>query len=114
MFRWRKATWALGLWTVLMGGLLVATVQSVNDMNERCVYSTISQSQCQTGVAVGGSVGVTVGLVIWFIGFIVLSLVWLMSRPQRRLCPTCGQDVKRGVTVCGACGFDFASAAQPR
>jgi hypothetical protein len=40
----------------------------------------------------------------------VLGLVWLMSRPKYRQCPRCGNDVKKGFTVCKSCNFDFAQA----
>jgi predicted amidophosphoribosyltransferase len=48
---------------------------------------------------------------IWFIGFVVFSLVWLMSRPDRRLCPVCGEQVKKGLITCSKCGYNFAQAA---
>jgi hypothetical protein len=44
-----------------------------------------------------------------FMGFVVLSLIWLMSRPKVRTCPICGNDVNKGVTLCGSCGHDFAT-----
>ena len=37
---------------------------------------------CQAATAIGGGIGVTFLIIIWFIGFIVLGLVWLMSRPK--------------------------------
>jgi predicted amidophosphoribosyltransferase len=39
---------------------------------------------------------------------------WLTSRPTLRMCPTCGRDVKKGLTVCEACGHDFAKADSAR
>jgi ribosomal protein L37E len=32
-----------------------------------------------------------------------------MTRPKTRDCPRCGNDVKKGVTVCDACGFNYNS-----
>jgi hypothetical protein len=49
-------------------------------------------------------------VILWFIGFVVLGLVWLMTRPRHRQCPRCGNDVKKGLTVCGSCSYDFAQA----
>ncbi len=68
-------------------------------------------SICQAGTAIGGGIAFTFIVAIWFIGFVVLSLIWLMSRPQRRLCPVCGEQVKKGLTACPKCHYDFAAAA---
>ena len=35
-----------------------------------------------SAVAIGGGLAVTFIIFIWFIGFIVLGLVWFMSRPK--------------------------------
>jgi predicted amidophosphoribosyltransferase len=55
-------------------------------------------------------VGVSIIIVLWILGFIVLSPIWLMSRPKHRTCPRCGHDVKKGRTSCKNCGYDFAAA----
>jgi RNA polymerase subunit RPABC4/transcription elongation factor Spt4 len=65
---------------------------------------------CQSAYHLGTGIGVTLLFFLWFIGFVVLSLVWLMSRPQRRLCPVCGEQVKKGLTICPKCGYNFAAA----
>jgi len=53
---WRKATWALAIFTALMGSW--------------------------AGTAIGGGIAITFIAILWFVGFIVLGLVWLMSRPE--------------------------------
>jgi hypothetical protein len=35
------------------------------------------------GAAIGTGIGVTLIFMVWFFGFVVGSLVWLMSRPKR-------------------------------
>lgn len=110
MRRWRKATWALVIWTGLMALWAVAGVSAVGD---NCAGRTGSALEaCQAGTAIGGGIGLTLIAMVWFIGFIVLALIWLMSRPQRRLCPACGAQVRSGVTVCPSCSYDFAGAAR--
>jgi hypothetical protein len=80
MPRWRKATWALLIWTVLIGIWLVAGVAGVSN---NCAGQTgDALTACQAGTAIGGGIGVTIILVIWFVGFIVLGLIWMMSRPR--------------------------------
>jgi hypothetical protein len=52
---WRTATWALAIFTALMG--------------------------IWAGTAIGGGIAIAFIGILWFVGFIVLGLVWLMSRP---------------------------------
>ena len=61
----------------------------------------------------GTGIGVAMIIVLWFIVFVVLSLIWLMTRPSKRACPACGEDVKKGRTKCKSCGHDFAAVATP-
>jgi hypothetical protein len=51
------------------------------------------------------------GVSIWLFGFVLLTLVWFMSRPNERMCPVCGDRVRRGWTVCQTCHLDFAVTA---
>jgi len=106
--RWRKATWAVVLWTVLFAVWIVAGASSTSNNCAGRVGSDLSS--CQAGTAIGGGLAVTFLVIVWFLGFVVLSLIWLMSRPQRRLCPVCGEQVKKGLTACPKCHHDFAAA----
>ncbi len=97
---WRKATWALVLWCVLIVVWAIAGAAN-NDCD------TVANSDA---CKVGTGIGVAIIMVIGFIGFIFFSLIWLMSRPKHRQCPRCGHDVKKGLTACKNCGFDFAAS----
>jgi len=107
-WRWRKATWALAVFNVLM---LVWVVSGLQATSGTCSHETTYASACQTGAAIGTGIGITILAVIWFLGFIVLSLVWLMSRATKRQCPQCGRDVKKGAFVCKGCAYDFRAPA---
>jgi hypothetical protein len=85
--RWRKMTWVLLIWTAIFATWIVS---GVND-------------------AAGTAIGATLVFILWFLGFVVLGLVWLMSRPKRRTCPHCGTDVKKGRTTCPSCAYDFVT-----
>lgn len=63
----RKATWAILIWTALAVVWIVTGWQSVD---------------ATTAGQVGGAIGTGIILFFWFIGFIVLSIVWFMSRPK--------------------------------
>lgn len=80
MPRWRKATWALVIWTILMGIWIAAGVGAVSD---NCAGVTgTALDNCQAATAIGGGIGVTFIIIVWFLGFLVLGLIWLMSRPK--------------------------------
>lgn len=83
MPRWRKATWALLIWNVLMAVWVIGGMGAVSD---NCAGETGQALElCESATVVGAGIGVTFILVIWFIGFIVLGLIWLMSRPKENV-----------------------------
>jgi hypothetical protein len=103
--RWRKATWALIIWCALILIWAIAGAAGNDCANEA---TKLNQDACEAGTGIG----VLVILFIGFFGFVFFSLIWMMSRPRRRQCPACGEDVKKGRTRCPSCGFDFAAQAQ--
>jgi hypothetical protein len=72
-----------------------------------CDTTVLTQADCDAAADVGTSIGVALVIILWFIGFLVLSLIWLMTRPRHRQCPACGHDVKKGLTACKNCGHSF-------
>jgi len=100
-------SWVLIVWTVIFAVWIGAAV--ADRPSKRCAPG---DQLCKDASDVGTSVGVGLVLTLFFVGFVILSLIWFMTRPKRRLCPSCGVDAKRGVTVCRTCGFDFAAAAK--
>ena len=74
---WRKMTWALVVFTGLMTVWIVAA--GVDRPSKDCPPGdTLCVNASDTGTAVG------VGLLVFlfFLGFVILSLVWFMSRPK--------------------------------
>jgi hypothetical protein len=114
---WRRSTWALIIWTVL---ILVWVIAGGGSAADQCADSTgdafLSADDAQTACNVGAGIGIVIVLFIGFVGFVFLSLIWFMTRTRKRPCPVCGADVKKGETSCRSCGHDFAAAAavQPR
>lgn len=83
MPRWRKATWALLIWSAL---IVIWIVGGTSSVGNNCAGETgDALTACQAGTAIGAGLGVTVIIIIWFIGFIVLGLIWLMSRPKENV-----------------------------
>ena len=42
---------------------------------------------------------------------VVLYVIYRVTSGGRRDCPACGKNVKKGLTICPTCNFDFAKAA---
>jgi hypothetical protein len=96
-------TWVLLLWCAL---ILIWAIAGAGSASDDCTPGY--QDACDAGTAIG----VALILLIGFFGFVFLALIWFMTRPRTRPCPRCGEDVKKGHTVCRACGFDFATIGQ--
>jgi hypothetical protein len=103
--RWRKMTWVIVVFTVVMAALIVGGAGTTTT----CPPGTANCDAYQAGATVGKGLGVAALLGVWFIGFIILSIIWFMTRPARRVCPACGQEARKGQTVCKKCGYNFAA-----
>ena len=110
---WRKMTWAIVIFSGLMLLWLIVGITSA-DNSSHCAHETsrfFSKSDCTAARDVGTGIGAAIISTLWFVGFLVLSLIWFMTRPRGRDCPVCGEKVKRGRTTCSGCNYDFAAMA---
>lgn len=74
--RWRFMTWVLWGWTGLMAGLAVLlTAASAAGCDD-------AEDDCALAVGAAGAVWFGAAFCLWFVGFIVLSILWFMTRPQ--------------------------------
>jgi lysylphosphatidylglycerol synthetase-like protein (DUF2156 family) len=110
-------TWVIWIWTIVFAIWIIGGVSS-NNSNDRAYCQThinhyFSMQDCLNASHAGTAIGAVLIFFLWFIGFIVLSLIWFMTRRKGRDCPVCGSDVKRGRTVCKECGYDFATQSRP-
>ena len=81
MPQWRKATWALTIWNILMVLWLATAIEGVGPLS--CAGETgAALAVCQAGVDIGLNFGLSFVLIIWLAGFLAFGLVWLMSRPR--------------------------------
>lgn len=109
---WRKMTWAIIIFSVLMAIWLIGGLAGA-DNSSHCAQEAhpyLSQENCTAARDVGTGIGAALIFSLWFIGFVILSLIWFMTRPRGRDCPVCGETVKKGRTRCPSCGYDFAAA----
>lgn len=105
-------TWVIVIWSVLMAIWIIAALAGA-DNSAKCAQEAhhyLSQSACTDARNAGTGIGVVVLWFVWFFGFLALSLIWFMSRPKGRACPACGENVRKGLTVCPSCQYDFARA----
>lgn len=100
-------TWLIVIFTVIMGVLIFSATQA----STPCPATVSNCDAYRAGQTIGQGVGITLFFGIWFIGFIILSIIWFMTRPARRICPACGNEARKGQTVCKKCGHNFAAAA---
>jgi hypothetical protein len=77
-YRLRKMTWALIIWSVLFLIWIISAGGSANCSDQAGQYQNAKQSGCEAGTAIG--IGLLI--VLWFLGFVVLSLIWFMTRPK--------------------------------
>ena len=50
-------------------------------------------------------------LIVWAVVNVVLYVLYRVTGGKKRECPACGQNVKKGLTVCSSCNFYFMRAA---
>lgn len=102
--RWRFMTWLFLAFNAAMLAWTITAVASANSTPADC--NGLSAHDCNTAQNVGAGIATTIIIVLWLIGFFVLGLLWIMTRPSRH-CPQCGSGVKKGRTVCRRCGYSF-------
>jgi hypothetical protein len=115
-------TWAIVVFSGLMLAWVIAGIASNPSLSEadirHCMQENpFTRKECEdtfnAASDVGTGIGVALIVVLWFIGFITLSILWFMTRRRGRICPHCGEDVKKGRTTCQKCGYDFTIGGKP-
>lgn len=110
---WRKMTWVIVIWCVVIVAWMIGGGSAAQDANDCASEATKALQQvCQDATDVGTGLGIAVIAFIGFVGFVFLSIIWFMTRPRGRDCPACGEKVKKGRSTCPNCNFDLAAAAR--
>jgi hypothetical protein len=73
-------SWAIVIWTVVFAIWIFSGMSAVSDNCAGEVGAALDA--CNAGTAIGAGIGITMIGGLWFIGFIVLSIIWFMSRPK--------------------------------
>lgn len=101
--RWRVFTWFILAFNILMLAWVIGAIASHASTCHGLTGNALTN--CEAG-NVGVGVAATLLFVFWALGDVILGVLWLVTRPRTRICPVCGNGVKRGVTQC-RCGYDF-------
>ena len=105
---WRKMTWVVLGFNVLMVIWIVAGAASATH-NPQCAHTAVLGAKaCQNAANAGAGIGVGLLIGLWAFGDVILGVLWMVTRG--RSCPACGRGVRRGVTSCSKCGHDFRGA----
>lgn len=75
-------TWALVVWSVLILVWMIGGGAAADCGSERG-GEFLSDREAQTACEAGTGIGIAFIGVIGFMGFVVLSLVWFMTRPRQ-------------------------------
>jgi hypothetical protein len=101
--KWRKMSWVLAIWSAIC--LAWAIGAGVSRTSKDCPPG---DELCISASDAGTTVGIGLIIIIWALVFVVLGLIWLMTRPRR--CVRCGERMRKKETACRSCGFDIGAA----
>ena len=107
-------TWLIFIFTGLMFAWMIGGASANSDNCSEYAVGTSLRGSCEAGTNIGTGIGITLIFGLWFVGFIILSIIWFMTRPKRRVCPVCGNEARKNRTVCKKCGFNFAMGFNPQ
>ena len=70
-----------------------------------------ARGACELQRDIRSGIGLFAVGVVWIGGTLVLGVMWLVKRPPKRVCPRCANDVRKGLTACPSCGYEFGVRA---
>ncbi len=104
--RWRWISWVILLFS---GAMLLWASTRVGSSLDCAEYApgSAARGACELQSDVRSGIGLFAVGVVWIGGTLVLGVVWLATRPPKRKCPRCAVDVRKGLTACPNCGYEF-------
>lgn len=55
-----------------------------------------------------------ISMIVWGVLNIILYVLYRVTGGKKRVCPACGCNVKKGLTVCTSCNYDFFKNASTK
>ena len=112
--RWRKMSWLIIIFTVVMAVWAVVAAAAAPDPEcGQHAAASPERDLCEAREVVDAGFRVAALFCVWFPGFVILAMIWFVTRPRRRICPVCGTDTKKRQRPCRTCGFDSGATAMP-
>lgn len=107
----RPLTWVIIVIQILFliwifGALSTASGNCDNELTQT------SKDACEAGTAIGAGIGFMFIVFLWAMVDVILGVTWVVTNKNKRSCPACGHNVRKGIVVCPSCNFDFAAAAR--
>lgn len=76
-------TWVLWIWTIAMAAWAVgAGFSGDSKLDAKCV-NDLGAKLCNDTQNAGAGIAVILLIFAWFFGFVVLGLIWFMTRPKQ-------------------------------
>ena len=83
--RVRKMTYAIWAWVGLIVVWIAAGSANIHNETAKCVnQGVLDHTTCANAVGAGSGIAIFAIVVLGFMGFVVLSLIWFMTRPKQR------------------------------
>ena len=79
--RFRIPTWLMLIWSALMWIWILSTCGSAASQMEECQGQAYSEA-CEAGTTIGAGLAGTFMFGLWFMGLIILFIIWFMTRPK--------------------------------
>ena len=83
--RVRKMTYVLWAWVALIIAWIATSSANIHNETAKCVnQGVLDHTTCANAVGAGSGVAIFAILVLGFMGFVILSLTWFMTRPKTK------------------------------
>jgi len=86
--------------------IIVINIYFIYALSKGIVDLSTSSSDAAVGIYI------FISMIVWAVINVVLYVLYRVTGGKKRDCPACGVGVKKGLTVCPACKFDFMKAAK--
>ena len=80
--KYRKSTWGLVIWTAVMAVWIVAGAGNASSVCSHNTSEYLSQQTYSSLCGAGAGIGIVLLGGLWFIGFIVGTVIWFASKPS--------------------------------
>ena len=109
---WRKSTYIILIFNLIMLAWIIGAASSGSvGSGDATNCGSRSQSDCNTAQGIGTAIAMMLLIPLWAMGNILWGVIWLVNNGKKgRVCPVCGNTVKKGLVARKSCGHDVRTA----